>query len=685
MRKLALLLAVCWTIGSGVQAQTEPSLMPIPSSILAGTGQLPITQQFTFAMAGYHEPRLDRAGQRFLKELTTRTGIPLHPTPDDPSKATLKVNVGHASLPVQDVTDDESYKLEVTPQGATLTAATPLGALHGLQTVLQLLQLGPDGFFVPATSIQDQPRFGWRGLLIDVSRHFIPLDVLRRNLDGMAAVKLNVLHWHLSDNEGFRVESKQFPKLHGMGSDGLFYTQAEIRDFIAYARDRGIRIVPEFDIPGHSRSWLVGYPELASGPGPYQVERTADSQDPVIDPTEDRTYKFLDKFIGEMAHLFPDAYFHIGGDEVNGKQWDANPKIQEFIRAHGMKSNQDLQAYFNKKLQKIVQKHGKTMVGWDEVLHPDLPKTVVVQSWRGQQSLAAAAKQGYRGLLSYGYYLDLMWSASRHYAVDPMTGEAANLTPEEKQQILGGEACMWAELITPENIDSRIWPRVAVVAERLWSPQSVTDAKSMYQRLAEVGWRLEALGLTHNSNYPAALGRMAGTRDTAALQVLGSVVEPVKDYTRMDMSRWIINASTPLNRLVDAVHPESDTARQFADLIDAFVASGYKDQQKAAQIRQSLNEWRDNDLFLQPMLQRSALLNELAPISQNLSAISVAGLQALDYLDKGTTAPESWVSTQNSLLEESKKPHADLLLMIAPSIEKLIAAAQGASSAQPAK
>jgi hexosaminidase len=636
-------------------------------------------------MAGYHEPRLDRAGQRFLKELTTRTGIPLHPTPDDPSKATLKVNVGHASLPVQDVTDDESYKLEVTPQGATLTAATPLGALHGLQTVLQLLQLGPDGFFVPATSIQDQPRFGWRGLLIDVSRHFIPLDVLRRNLDGMAAVKLNVLHWHLSDNEGFRVESKQFPKLHGMGSDGLFYTQAEIRDFIAYARDRGIRIVPEFDIPGHSRSWLVGYPELASGPGPYQVERTADSQDPVIDPTEDRTYKFLDKFIGEMAHLFPDAYFHIGGDEVNGKQWDANPKIQEFIRAHGMKSNQDLQAYFNKKLQKIVQKHGKTMVGWDEVLHPDLPKTVVVQSWRGQQSLAAAAKQGYRGLLSYGYYLDLMWSASRHYAVDPMTGEAANLTPEEKQQILGGEACMWAELITPENIDSRIWPRVAVVAERLWSPQSVTDAKSMYQRLAEVGWRLEALGLTHNSNYPAALGRMAGTRDTAALQVLGSVVEPVKDYTRMDMSRWIINASTPLNRLVDAVHPESDTARQFADLIDAFVASGYKDQQKAAQIRQSLNEWRDNDLFLQPMLQRSALLNELAPISQNLSAISVAGLQALDYLDKGTTAPESWVSTQNSLLEESKKPHADLLLMIAPSIEKLIAAAQGASSAQPAK
>ena len=140
-----------------------------------------------------------------------------------------------------------------------------------------------------------------------------------------------------------------------------------------------------------------------------------------MDPTRESTYKFLEKFIAEMAKLFPDAYFHIGGDEVDGKQWDANPKIQEFIHAHGMKNNQDLQAYFNQRLEKIVAKNHKTMVGWDEILHPDLPKTIVVQSWRGQESLAAAAKQGYSGLLSYGYYLDLMWPAARHYAVDPMS------------------------------------------------------------------------------------------------------------------------------------------------------------------------------------------------------------------------------------------------------------------------
>ncbi len=173
--------------------------------------------------------------------------------------------------------------------------------------------------------------------MFDVGRHFIPLDVLRRNVDGMEAVKMNVFHWHLSENQGFRIESKKFPKLQEQGSDNLYYTQDEVRDFIAYARERGIRVVPEFDMPGHSTAWFVGYPELASGPGPYQIERKWGVMDPAMDPTNEKTYKFLDEFIGEMAKVFPDHFFHIGGDEVNGKQWDANPKIQEFKKAHNIK------------------------------------------------------------------------------------------------------------------------------------------------------------------------------------------------------------------------------------------------------------------------------------------------------------------------------------------------------------
>ena len=235
--------------------------------------------------------------------------------------------------------------------------------MRGLQTFLQLVQTTSAGFAVPAVSIEDSPRFPWRGLMIDVGRHFIPLDVLKRNLDGMAAVKLNVFHWHLSENQGFRIESKKFPKLQGMGSDGLYYTQDEVRDLIAYARERGIRVVPEFDMPGHATAWFVGYPELASGPGPYQIERKWGVFDPAMDPTREETYKFLDTFIGEMAALFPDQFFHIGGDEVNGKEWDANPKIQAFMRAHGLKDNNDLQAYFNQRVQKIVAKHGKDHAG----------------------------------------------------------------------------------------------------------------------------------------------------------------------------------------------------------------------------------------------------------------------------------------------------------------------------------
>ena len=467
--------------------------------------------------------------------------------------------------------------------------------MRGLQTFLQLVEMTPQGFAVPSVVIEDKPRFPWRGLMIDAGRHFMPVEVIKRNLDGMAAVKMNVFHWHLSENQGFRVESKRFPKLQEMGSDGLYYTQDQVRDVIAYARDRGIRVIPEFDMPGHSTAWFVGYPDLASAPGPYTIERKWGVFDPAMDPTRESTYKFLDAFIGEMAKLFPDQFFHIGGDEVNGKQWDANPKIQEFMRAHGLKNNADLQAYFNTRVQKIVAKHGKTMEGWDEILRPDLPKTIVIQSWRGQQSLADAARQGYRGLLSSGYYLDLMGSAASHYAVDPFADGAANLSDEEKQKILGGEACMWAEYVSPENIDSRIWPRTAAIAERLWSPQNVTDVNSMYARMDYVSQWLDAYGLTHRSNYVPMLERMTNGGDTAALKNLADVVEPVKGYAREQLAKTEPTSQTPLNRVIDAARPESLAARNFNQLVDDFLAGKIKPGMEI-QIRSMLDKWKDNEV-----------------------------------------------------------------------------------------
>ena len=652
------------------QSQPQLNLMPMPASVQSGAGQLPINQAFSVAVTGFHDASLDGEVQRFQTQLSRQTGIPFRPKSG--AAPSLQIHADHGRQAVQRLGEDESYELTVTDSGAKLTAPTTLGVLRGLQTFLQLVQITPTGFAAPAVTIKDQPRFPWRGTLIDVSRHFIPIDVLKRNLDGMAAVKLNVLHWHLSDDQGFRAESKVFPKLTGMGSDGMFYTQGEIRDLIAYAHDRGIRVIPEFDIPGHSRSWFLGYPALSSGAGPYTLE--GGGIDPIMDPTREETYKFLEKFIAEMAKLFPDAYFHIGGDEVDGKQWDANAKIQAFIHAHGMKNNQDLQAYFNQRLQKILAKNHKTMVGWDEILHPDLPKTIVVQSWRGQQSLAAAAKQGYSGLLSFGYYVDLMWPAARHYAVDPMADAAASLTPEQQKLILGGESCQWAEWVTPENIDSHIWPRNAVIAERLWSPQDVKDVAWMYTRLNAVSLDLEFLGLTHRSARMHMLHRMAGTSDITALRVLADVVEPVKDYNRWSDAKGPIDFHAPLTRMIDAVYPESDVARHFSDLVQTFVQSGYKDQAAEAQIRNWLTIWRDNDVKLQPLLGQTFLLQEDVPLSQSLAALGAAGLQALDYLDKGQPAPDAWKTQQLSLADQAKKPMADVLLMVAAPVQQLVEA-----------
>lgn len=619
---------------------------------------------------------LDRAVQRFVAQLSHQTGMLFHPS-SGKSQATLSLKVERAGDDVPKLGENESYQLTVSTSAATLSAPNRPGILHGLQTFLQLVQTSPSGFSIPAVVINDRPRFPWRGLLIDVGRHYIPVDVLKRNIDAMAAVKFNVLHLHLSDDQGFRIESKRYPKLHEMGSDGLYYTQAEIKDLIAYARNRGIRIMPEFDMPAHSLSFFVGYPELASTPGKYRIDPNAPYT--VMDPTKEETYKFLDKFIGEMAKLFPDAYFHVGGDEVNGKPWDDNPKIQAFMHDHGIKNNQDLQAYFNQRLEKIVSKHRKIMVGWDEILRPDLPKTILVQSWRGQESLAAAAQQGYSGILSFGYYLDLMWPASRHYAVEPMSGPASTLSSEQKRRILGGEACMWGEWLSPENIDAHIWPRAAAIAERLWSAQDVTDAGSMYARLDEFSWRLEWLGLTHKSHQAPMLHRMAGTDDIEALQTLADVVEPAKDYSRMSNIKGVWDFRAPLNRLVDDANPESETARQFKDLVRRYIDSKFQDREAGNSIRTLLTTWRDNDAKLRPTLTRSFLLKEVAPLSQELSMVGTTGLLVLDYLDKSQRPPEQWTKQQLAQLDAAKAEKADLLLTVAEPVEQLVQAATGQS------
>jgi hexosaminidase len=685
MRFLALWFSiVCLLLACKTSAQSASALdlMPAPAGVKTASGALRIDANFLIAFTGHTEPRLERAGERFLTQLHRQTGLLVARPTRDGAKATLVAHTEHASKEVQELGEDESYTLEVTPAGGKLSAPNPLGILRGLQTFLQLVQVTPDGFAAPAVTIEDRPRFPWRGLLIDVGRHFLPADALKRNLDGMEAVKMNVLHLHLSDNQGFRVESKKFPKLAELGSEGFYYRQAELRDLIGYARDRGIRILPEFDMPGHSTSFFVGYPEIASGPGPYALDRKWGVLDPAMNPTEEKTYKFLDDFIGEMAKLFPDQYFHIGGDEVNGKEWDANPRIQEYKRTHNLKSNEELQAYFSQRVQKIVSKHGKTAVGWDEIFVPGVPKDIMIHSWRGPKSLAAAAQQGYHGILSNGYYLDLGWTAARHYAVDPMGGAAAALSDDQKKLILGGESAMWSEYVGPENIDSRIWPRNAAIAERFWSPQSVTDPVNMYARLDVMSARLEWLGLTHRTYYRKMLERIAGAstpEEFAALKTLADVAEPVKEYTREEAAPVEATSLTPLNRIVDAVSLESDTARHFSELVDRFLEGSCHDAAIGAELGAVLRRWSQNDRAFASLAQKSSLAREGAATSHDLSAIGAAGLAALDAILAAKPLPPEQRAQLSSDVTAAAKPKVQLLLVPVASIQKLLAAATEAA------
>ncbi|MFZ0138210.1 MAG: family 20 glycosylhydrolase [Candidatus Sulfotelmatobacter sp.] len=686
--QLALAIILASLAGSAgpsnqaMPAQNPPgfvnTLMPQPSHLSTQEGRLILSPSLAVVTDHYRDARLDAAISRSLDRIETQTGISI-PTSQSAAGVLepLTVSVDGPGQTIQSLDEDESYSLDVTSSGVRLHAATVVGAMHGLETLQQLIQADATSYFLPVVSIQDAPRFRWRGLMIDCGRHFMPVEVLKRTLDGMAAVKLNVFHWHLSEDQGFRMESRVFPKLTELGSDGLFYTQEQAREIVAYARDRGIRVVPEFDIPGHTSAWFVGYPDLASAPGPFHIEREFGVFDPVMDPTRESTYKFLDTFIGEMAAIFPDHFMHIGGDENNGVEWKANPRIQAFMREHNLHDTAALQNYFNQRLLKILEKHGKHMIGWDEILTPDLPKDVVVQSWRGFDSLAAGAKNGYSSILSAGYYLNLMSTAAAHYLVDPLP-KASGLSPEEQARILGGEACMWDEQTTSRDIDSRIWPRAAAIAERLWSPRDIDNVDDMYRRLAVESLRLEALGLTHISQEGVSLRQLAGTREIDPLATLASVLEPVTFHDRAHLQHP--NQLTPLNQLIDALPPDPPSRHNFELLVNAYLEDPETRSQRQAELIANFKAWIAAEPGILRLMAGSPMLARAEPRVQQLIVLGTIGLEAVSHLSSGLPAAAGWKAQQLALLDEAEKPQALVRFTVINPLRDLVSAVPEAAN-----
>ena len=779
--------------------RSQIHIMPLPAKLKLKDELFPIEPGFGYRVMGSSDHRIVKGAERFIQRLSLITDTDIQP--DNSPRMIIRCMVATVG-PEQYAMEDESYELKITNEKIFIESKAPAGTLRAFETLLQLIESLEGKFFFRATKIQDSPRYPWRGLMLDVCRHWMPKAVILRNLDAMSAVKMNVFHWHLSDDEGFRVESKVFPKLHEIGSNGNYYTQKEIREIISYAYDRGIRILPEFDLPGHSKSWIMAYPELGSGNSPeYFGTKTGDTI-PVIDPTKEEVYKFLDRFVGEMSELFPDPFFHIGGDEVNAIYWKQNGNIQNFMAENNISDEHALQAYFNQRMQKILSKHGKRMVGWDEILHPDLDKGIIVQSWRNHKSLFEAVQQGGTAILSAGYYLDHKLPAGEHYALDPdvipgavdiepdpnhwnqydiiirvagnilegemvifdadpqnifgffgflgdrvgfknaslkdnqlsltfsvqqgnvnfnatlgkdsIQGEMSlgflsfpaegiksggndipgtflpeiekikPLTDEEKNRIIGGEACMWSEVVSSENVDSRIWPRTAAIAEKFWSPAGMTtNLDDMYRRLMFIDGHLTFYGVNHESYYALMLKKLVQSNDIGSLKTLVDVLEEVKYYDRFtyvfkdtiqNPEKILYLPDMVLEDVVDAAHPESYTAREFGNLVDGYLSEndpGSKDK-----IMAQLIKWQQNNELLNPLLDDNQRLAEIRPISLALSEIAGAGIEALDVMaKKHSLDPQRYLEIQ-SLMDEAARQKAALIIAVEPAIRKLVDAAR---------
>ncbi|KOP39920.1 beta-N-acetylhexosaminidase [Flavobacterium sp. WLB] len=688
MKYLFVLLLAGVTAGAQVKKE-QLNLMPWPQNVVVNDGNFTLSKNFKVNISGNPNPRIFGGVTRFLRRLDGRTGIffeqgfisKLNEFPN----AELQINCdknGKIGL-----YEDESYSLDIKSNKITINATSDLGALHGLETLLQLLQNDSKSFYFPVSQISDFPRFTWRGLMIDAARHFQPVDVIKRNIDALAAMKMNVFHWHLVDDQGWRIETKKHPKLIELASDGLYYTQEEIRNIVKYADERGILIVPEIDVPGHGSAILTAYPEIGSkvitltggtsekniqgtAISTYGIERNAGIFTPTLDPSNPKTYKILSELFDEVCPLFPGAYFHIGGDENEGKDWDANPKIQEFKKKHNLKTNHELQTYFTMQLAPMLKKHGKQLMGWEEILTKDLSKEAIVHSWRGPnegvapgQSLVDAVKKGYKTVLSNGYYIDLMYPVASHYLNDPMP-KGADLSAEEKARILGGEATMWTELTTPETIDSRVWPRTAAIAERLWSAETVTDLASMRKRLENVSFRLEELGLTHIKNKDVILRNITNNQNLESINEFSNVCEPLKGYTR-NKGGTEYQMYSPLTLFADACNPDAKESLAFNDAVTQYLAN--KSEENKAKVASFFNKWITLNKGLIELSANAPLVQPILPLSKKLSDASQELLLVLD--NKSTLK----AADLKSLIEQcNTKDHADVELSVYESLKKLI-------------
>ena len=690
-------------------ACAAPALMPLPvSAVPNGTGVLRIEGPLMAEWQGCGDAAvLDRAAARLGGDIQRQTGLVFDPAKPIAVRATCGSSQEGADR-------GEAYRLTVGSEGVAIEADGPTGVLRAYASLRQLAGLSPAGIAIAHQTITDAPRFAWRGVMLDPARHFISVATLKRQIDAMERLKFNTLHLHLSDDQGFRVESLRYPKLN---ADGEYYRQSEIRDLVAYAADRGVRIVPEFDVPGHSRAIVTAYPEV----GTFSKTMFLGQPEVALNPASEKTYRFLERLFGEMAPLFPDPHFHIGGDEVSKTVWADAEDVKALMARENLADSKAVEAFFLRRAAGIVRRLGKTVIGWEEVSGAGLPKDSIVQAWQTSNAMADATAKGHRTIMSAGYYLNLFMPADYHYGIDPAATAAAGLTPEhakalrglspllanfvtdalvdfphaplsaeQEKLLIGAEAPLWGEIATDELIDHQLWPRAAALAERFWSPASVTDAPDMYRRLAVVSAQLTVSGLDDQANRQRIAARIVPD-DNGAVTDLLAITGPVRNMAHDHRIKAMLAGQRivqPLNALADTAPVDSLVARRFADEAKRYVAG---ERALGAPLKAQLGDWRANEARFGAIATGNPMLEPARPTAALIAAIAAAGLDALEALETGRPLTAAQVENAKELLAQLEKdeaaswrpfdsflrpqPAADLIVKIGPGIRTLVEAA----------
>jgi hexosaminidase len=830
-------------------------LMPCPQSVTLDDGYYLFSQQVDIYIEGMSNERQQAVLARSQKQLKRLTNLDFTHFKVVKSKEQADIVMVVQSNMVSEkqselayklptLGDDESYQLTIDQTLISIQANSDFGAIHALTTLVQIIS-DADGnlnkvkfhttlqaLHLPQLQIIDKPRFKWRGLLIDSVRHFIPISDIKRQLNGMAAAKLNVFHWHLSDDQGWRIESKRYPELHQMASDNLYYTQQEIKVVVAYASLLGIRVVPEFDVPGHASAIAVAYPELMAEKKQYNMERQWGVFEPVLDVSDAKVYQFIDEVVGELASLFPDSYVHIGGDEVNPKQWFNNDNIKQLMNDKKLNTSYDLHHYFNVKAQAILTKYQRKMMGWDEIYHPDLPKDIVIQSWRGLESLNMFAKRDYQGVLSTGFYIDQPQYSAFHYRNDPITNidfyksipknskpsnivfnksdhhrtwqltiprlkgsdvtgsfilatkmnnskaqslsgylklnnnsfkkvtiltplaaigdpqkndkalifsmdswmgplqfeldltlpttlpetglsklatspinrvfignafyaliaqepsevELPNITlaprlsPAQSNNILGAEATLWSEMVTKDNIDLRTWPRLFVIAERLWSQQELSNVDNMYQRLFFMhGYSEDIIGLKHNKQMLTGFSNFLGNANTknniGALVRLAELVEPAHYYTRhhIKYQQNKYHQLAPLDSFVDFLPVESFALIELNNMIRAYQKGKIS---ALSSIKLKLKVWQENEKQLNRFIYNDSKFSDLIVLINDVKEFNQVATNIVGLCMSESPFPENTITQLSKQLNQLQKQQNEIVIAAIPLFHQLMAICQ---------